>query len=155
MNFKDIENLSDIISNQSDSTKEIFDKLFHKAVRLCMEGLKVEINFQKVTSDTIRVKLTVPENDDNISHSLFSLESDNSEISGKGQYIDIPVNNIDNPEVCDSFMPKIDRIIQNNMQDSDFSVDALAREMNMSRTALYAKFKSVNENTIGSYINCL
>lgn len=53
----------------------------------------------------------------------------------------------------ESFLLKIDRLISANIEDPDFNVDAIAREMHMSRTVLYSKFKSITGTTIAAYIN--
>lgn len=57
------------------------------------------------------------------------------------------------PNADESFLLKIDQIIMSKIQDPDFSVDVLAREMNMSRTVLYSKFKAISGATVAAYIN--
>lgn len=53
----------------------------------------------------------------------------------------------------ESFLLKIDRLIDENIDNADFNVAALAGQMNMSRTVLYAKFKSITGTTIAAYVN--
>lgn len=57
------------------------------------------------------------------------------------------------PNADESFILKIDRLITENIDNPNFNVDTLAREMNMSRTVIYSKFKAITGNTIAAYIN--
>lgn len=57
------------------------------------------------------------------------------------------------PNADETFLLKIDRIIVDNIEDSNFSVDTIAAEMHTSRTVLYSKFKSITGMTIGAYVN--
>ena len=50
------------------------------------------------------------------------------------------------------FMEQCDKIITLHIADSDFSVDTIARELLMSRTNFYAKFKAITSMTPNEYV---
>lgn len=52
----------------------------------------------------------------------------------------------------ETFMLKINKIVEDHLADSDFSVDTIVEEMALSRSALYAKFKEITGMPIGAYI---
>lgn len=56
------------------------------------------------------------------------------------------------PNADETFMLKIRKTIEKNIEDPDFGVDTLVKHMNMSRTALYSRFRELNGESIGSYI---
>lgn len=58
----------------------------------------------------------------------------------------------DLPNASESFLMKVDKIIEENMSDPDFGVETLTDQLSMSRSALYSKFKEITGSTIGSYI---
>jgi DNA-binding response OmpR family regulator len=53
----------------------------------------------------------------------------------------------------ETFLEKLNEAIQNNLDDQDLDVDKLARCMNMSRTSLFRKIKSITDLTPNDLIN--
>lgn len=56
------------------------------------------------------------------------------------------------PNASESFLMKIDKMIEENISAPDFGVDMLLEQLMMSRTALYSKFREITGTTIGNYI---
>ncbi|MDE6468185.1 MAG: helix-turn-helix domain-containing protein, partial [Muribaculaceae bacterium] len=52
----------------------------------------------------------------------------------------------------ESFIMKIDKIISENISETDFGVNEIVDAMALSRSALYARFKSLTHTTLGQYI---
>lgn len=52
-----------------------------------------------------------------------------------------------------SFLEELDRVIQENITDTDLDVDRLSRMMNMSRTSFYRKIKGLSDLTPNELIN--
>jgi signal transduction histidine kinase/DNA-binding response OmpR family regulator len=63
------------------------------------------------------------------------------EVSGIGMEID--------------FMQKIRNILEKNLQDEEFGIEALCREIPMSRTQLYRKFSALTDQTLSKYIRTI
>jgi CheY-like chemotaxis protein len=55
----------------------------------------------------------------------------------------------------DAFMSKIHDIVDHNLSDETFDIQKLCRELAMSRTQLYRKFKSLSDKTINQYIRSI
>jgi DNA-binding response OmpR family regulator len=55
----------------------------------------------------------------------------------------------------DAFMQRIRDISMVNLSDESFHIDSLCREMAMSRTQLYRKFRSLTDKTIAEYFRSL
>ncbi len=55
----------------------------------------------------------------------------------------------------DAFMQRIHNISMVNLSDESFHIDRLCREMAMSRTQLYRKFRSLTDKTIAEYFRSL
>ncbi|MDE5567255.1 MAG: helix-turn-helix domain-containing protein [Muribaculaceae bacterium] len=55
--------------------------------------------------------------------------------------------------VDESFLLKVNKIIAENLSNPAFSVETIVEMMAFSRSALYAKFKEVTGQSIGSYIS--
>lgn len=53
----------------------------------------------------------------------------------------------------ESFIMKIDKIISENISETDFGVNEIVDAMALSRSALYARFKSLTHTTLGQYIS--
>lgn len=51
------------------------------------------------------------------------------------------------------FLDKLNKVIQANLEDTELDVDKLAKEMNMSRTNLFRKVKSMSDLTPNDLIN--
>ena len=56
-----------------------------------------------------------------------------------------------NFHIEDSFMNKIREILISNLSDETFDVNSMCREMGMSRTQLYRKFRSLTDKTPNDY----
>lgn len=52
----------------------------------------------------------------------------------------------------ESFLEKLTEVIQKNLVETDFNVDVLASEMNMSRSSLHRKIKGISELTPNEFI---
>lgn len=50
------------------------------------------------------------------------------------------------------FMDTVESVVQKNMENSDFDVDKLAKEIGMSRSVFYNKFKAMTSQTPNDYI---
>ena len=59
----------------------------------------------------------------------------------------IHLNSIAPTRTDEAFLDKLNQAIQANLEDQDFDVDKLARLMNMSRTNLFRKVKSMSDLT--------
>ncbi|MGY5848092.1 substrate-binding domain-containing protein [Salegentibacter sp. HM20] len=59
--------------------------------------------------------------------------------------------NFENSE--QQFLKELNRHIQENLKDQNFSVEALARHLNISRVQLYRKVKALLDMSISEYIN--
>lgn len=55
-------------------------------------------------------------------------------------------------ELDKKFMDTVEHVVQENMEDSDFDVDRLAKEVGMSRSVFYNKFKAMTSQTPNDYI---
>ena len=55
----------------------------------------------------------------------------------------------------DRFFQKLNEIIQNNLGDENFSIQALCNEMGMSKSQLYRKFKALTNKSVARYIRSL
>ena len=51
------------------------------------------------------------------------------------------------------FVAKLNTFIKDNLEDSDFSVENLAVDLNMSRVQLYRKVKAIFGINVSDYIN--
>jgi len=60
---------------------------------------------------------------------------------------------IANSQTDENFLEKLNLIIQRNLDDSLFSIDLLAEEMNMSRATLFRKIKAISNLTPNELIN--
>lgn len=63
------------------------------------------------------------------------------------------------PDICyrleDAFMGKVRQILEDNLDDDEFGIAQLCRELAVSHTQLYRKFKSVSNKTIAEYFKYL
>ena len=55
----------------------------------------------------------------------------------------------------DEFMIKVRQALEANLKDDEFGVSQLCRELSVSRTQLYRKFKSVCNRTVADYLKSL
>lgn len=55
----------------------------------------------------------------------------------------------------DEFMEKVRQVLEENLADDEFGITQLCRELAVSRTQLYRKFKSVSNHTIADYFKLL
>ena len=69
------------------------------------------------------------------------------------------INNINQLDTADSFgqieqdfISKIDKIIEDNLDNSNFTVELMAEELNMSRVQLYRKMKAISGISISDFI---
>ena len=56
------------------------------------------------------------------------------------------------PSADDRFLEKVREIIAANLEDPDFRVDGLCREIGMSRTQLHRKLKAVSGRSAGDFL---
>ncbi|MFT3737683.1 MAG: two-component regulator propeller domain-containing protein [Breznakibacter sp.] len=74
----------------------------------------------------------------------------------RAKFLDVDRANTSVPDhengLNQQFISRVDAIIQENMANSDFSVNDLSKEMGLSRTLLYAKFNSITGCTPNDYI---
>lgn len=59
----------------------------------------------------------------------------------------------DLPSAEDRFIADVKSIIENHFSDADFDVNTFAREINMSRSVLYRKFKAVTGQSVNELIS--
>ena len=64
----------------------------------------------------------------------------------------IQTNSVTVSKTDSEFMKKVHDVVTSNMSDADFSLDALAAKMNMSRSSLNRKFKGLLDMTPNDYI---
>lgn len=64
----------------------------------------------------------------------------------------IDAKNFSTNKLDRQFVEDCDRIINEHLLDSEYSVDDMARELAMSRTTFFAKFKALTGQTPGDYI---
>lgn len=55
----------------------------------------------------------------------------------------------------DAFMAKVRQVLEANLEDEEFGVSGLCRELAVSRTQLYRKFKSLSNKTLSDYFKIL
>lgn len=55
----------------------------------------------------------------------------------------------------DEFMGKVKQVLEENLEDDEFGIAQLCREIAVSRTQLYRKFKSVSNKSIAEYFKFL
>lgn len=55
----------------------------------------------------------------------------------------------------DAFMSKVRQVLEANLEDEEFGVSGLCRELAVSRTQLYRKFKSLCNRTLSDYFKIL
>jgi signal transduction histidine kinase/DNA-binding response OmpR family regulator len=55
----------------------------------------------------------------------------------------------------DAFMIKVREVLEENLEDDEFGIAQLCRELAVSRTQLYRKFKSISNITIADYFKTL
>lgn len=55
----------------------------------------------------------------------------------------------------DEFMGKVRQVLEENLADDEFGISQLCRELAVSRTQLYRKFKSVSNKTIAEYLKSI
>ncbi len=69
------------------------------------------------------------------------------------------IDNVPSPEVKDSldskFIDKLNKIINDNIDNTDFNPSFLASEMAMSRMQLYRKVTAVTDQTVNNYIRTI
>lgn len=63
-----------------------------------------------------------------------------------------PVNTLTETQADEKWFNRLNEIIQENISNTEFSVDQLTRSVNMSRTLLYAKVKAVTGLTPNEFI---
>lgn len=66
-----------------------------------------------------------------------------------------PINSITETQADEKWLLKLNEVIRENLSNTDFSVDHLARSVNMSRTLLYAKVKAVTGLTPNEFIRLI
>ena len=57
-----------------------------------------------------------------------------------------------NNECDQQFFNKVEKVVLDNIQDPDFAVDELSKQLNMSRSQLFRKFKAILDNSPSDYI---
>ena len=63
-----------------------------------------------------------------------------------------PINTLTETQADEKWFNRLNEIIQENISNTEFSVDQLTRSVNMSRTLLYAKVKAVTGLTPNEFI---
>jgi len=58
-------------------------------------------------------------------------------------------------KIEDVFMGKVKQVLESNLDDDEFSINQLCRELAISHTQLYRKFKSVSNKTIAEYFKSI
>ena len=58
-------------------------------------------------------------------------------------------------KIEDAFMSKVKQILEANLDDDEFGISQICRELAVSHTQLYRKFKSVSNKTIAEYFKSL
>ncbi|MDP2888065.1 MAG: ATP-binding protein [Bacteroidota bacterium] len=58
-------------------------------------------------------------------------------------------------KIEDAFMEKVRHVLEANLDDDEFGITQLCRELAVSRTQLYRKFKSVSNQSIADYFKLL
>lgn len=79
-----------------------------------------------------------------------------SRISIKNRYKannDTPIERSKLNNAAETFLLKVDELIEKEIQSPDFSVDTIVKKMLMSRSAFYSKFREYTGQSIGNYIN--
>ena len=61
----------------------------------------------------------------------------------------------ENAESSDNFMEKTIAIINKNLSNSDFDINSLAKELNLSRSVLFRKFKELANVTPNEFIQII
>ncbi|MDE6089777.1 MAG: response regulator [Duncaniella sp.] len=64
----------------------------------------------------------------------------------------LPYKESKDTQVDESFVKEVDRIIEAHLTDSEFNIDVLATEMNMSRSGLHRKMRSEMSTTPNDYV---
>lgn len=72
----------------------------------------------------------------------------------RARYADKPVSPKPSPvsNADESFVLKVEKIINDNLASEDFGVDTIVDAMALSRSAFYSRFKEITGQTIGQYI---
>jgi AraC-like DNA-binding protein len=69
---------------------------------------------------------------------------------------DVDINKIEfRAELDKAFMEKVTAIVEGNLEESDFSVISLSRELGMSRPALYVKIKELTGKSPQEFIKLI
>ncbi|MDR2042064.1 MAG: response regulator, partial [Tannerella sp.] len=69
-----------------------------------------------------------------------------------GRNPDFDVQSISNNPIDQKFLDTINRIIEENFDNPAFSINTLARELNLSRSSLYSKFEALTGMTPNDYV---
>lgn len=70
-------------------------------------------------------------------------------------YVLTPQQEAVEPEADQQFLYKVIRLIEDNLAETDFNVNVLARELSMSRPVLYRKLKQLTDLSVIELINIL
>ena len=100
--------------------------------------------------------LAKPFSSDIIKAQLHSLLTNRERI--KGSYKNEPMSHLDivaHSSLDKAFLKKIATIVEQQMTDSDFTVDALAQEVGISRTGLFTKIKAISGMTPNDLIRLI
>lgn len=71
---------------------------------------------------------------------------------GASEIAENKLSSIATNELDKKFMDTVEFVVQKNMEDSGFDVDRLAKEVGMSRSVFYNKFKAMTSQTPNDYI---
>lgn len=66
--------------------------------------------------------------------------------------LDAPMDKIATNSLDKSFIERAIRIVENNIENPDFNVDAFSKEMNVGRTVLFQKIKGITGTTPNNFI---
>ena len=66
--------------------------------------------------------------------------------------VDFDIQSISNNPIDQKFLDTINRIIEKNFGNTDFHINTLAGELNLSRSSLYAKFEALTGMTPNEYV---
>ena len=66
--------------------------------------------------------------------------------------IDFDIQTVSNNPIDQNFLDTINRIIENNFNNPEFTVNILASELNVSRSSLYSKFEALTGMTPNDYV---
>jgi len=113
-------------------------------------GIENEIEGLKVGADSY---ITKPFTSEHLLVQINTLLESRSKLRQKYfRDINAPVEDITENSYDQEFLRKATRIIEENLENQDFNIDVLSREMALGRTSLFSKMKGVTGQTPNNFI---